>query len=196
MWTLMSTGIITSTPILTEANIRIRLPVDRVARGNGSITLSTAKGYLTGTRIPVSNTVSQGQALRIDKTTGDKLPVQQTDQVLTEEEETWQEGILALLGPPQRTGGGEMCQAAEMLEVVAGAHLMGWIEGGEILKWPVTEEAPADRACLHLAAAEEAVVSLGVAAAVVAAAEEAAEVPVEVVVVAAAAAEEAAAEGR
>jgi hypothetical protein len=80
-----STGIPTSTIILIAANTRIRLRAARVARGNGSMTLSTAKGSLIEIRTHDSNMVNQSLAPRIDKISEDKRLIQETEQVLTEE---------------------------------------------------------------------------------------------------------------
>jgi len=95
------------------------MPTDsrEVARGNGSITLSTARGSHTKTRAHGINMVNQGRVPRTGKISGDSHRIQGIDkvlargmllagmlqvaidlQLLTGEEEIWRQAVTRLAG--------------------------------------------------------------------------------------------------
>jgi hypothetical protein len=159
-----STGIPTSTTTLIEETTRIKLPAAREARGNGSITLSTARGFHTKTRAHGINMVNQGRVLKTEKILGDSHLIQGIDkvlagmlqvvidlQLLTGEEETWRPVVTLLAGMPGVAGETQCSPGSQ-------TPLMVWIEAGKTPKCRVIAAVPVARACRHLlvaAVAEE-----------------------------------------
>jgi hypothetical protein len=166
---LTSTGIPISTITLIEVSIRIRLPAGREDRGNGSITLNTARESHTKTRAHGINMVNQGRVPRTGKISGDSHRIQGIDKVLargmllvemlpvvighqlqTEVEETWRQAVthlVVVVGAIQCSPGSQ-------------TPLMVWIEAEKTLKCRVIVEAPVARACRrHPVAAEVAPVA-------------------------------------
>jgi hypothetical protein len=131
--------------------------VAREARGNGSITLSTARGSLIGIRTHASNMVNQNPAPRIDKTSEDKRLIQETEQVLTEEGKIRPVGKL---DPQLLTGGGEIHPAgtpgvAEIRQCSSpGSRMLSTvqIEAETMPECPVIAEARVARVCPRLVA--------------------------------------------